>query len=110
MANSKIYIVNGTDQFGIHTGCINISYDGVDWSTIPKAGLEVLVHKLNLDTTDPNDVNKHQDRGTFIVLKNAASISSYIRFKPTNVVNQSWAEDGLQAVEDINNWIAEIYP
>lgn len=109
MATQKIYIQNGTVIDPNWKGLISISPDGTTWSSFPKAGMEVRVHTLNTQTTYPNSINKHKDDGGFVTLRNAADQSIYIRFKWSNVLNQSWTSAN-DAADAIMSWIGEIYP
>jgi hypothetical protein len=109
MATQKIYIQNGTVINPNWKGLVAISSDGVRWNTFPKAGMEVRIYTLNTQTIQPNSINTHKEDGDFIVLRNAADQSIYIRFKYSNVLNQTWTS-ATDAVVALNTWIGEIYP
>lgn len=102
MASRKIYIDNGTN-LGWDTQ-VAISYDGVAWSSVPKAGMKVLVHQLNFQTASPGNVDI-EPSGDVITLMNVADTSTYARFHIEDVANQpTWTTTAL-ALQDINEWL-----
>lgn len=109
MASKKIHLQNGTVVDADWKGLIALSVDGVNWSTFPKEGLQVKQYPVQFTTTGENNINKFNQPGAYVTLAEFSSRDEFLRFYPTDVVNQSWTT-GQAAVNEISSWIGEVYP
>lgn len=108
----QFYIDNGTNINAAWEAHIAVSYDGVAWTPIAKAGIDVLPVVRTVSVNNPSNPLTQKEKRCYIELKRGGDDTPVVSFDVDNVANQAGWTSGstvgdrcIAAIADITTWL-----